>query len=206
MHPQDNTIPSREMAEALITESAAMNPGPWEQHSHRVAEAAQRIAAYHPNLDQERAYVLGLLHDIGRRFGVRGMQHTIDGYRFLSSLGYAHAARICLTHSYPDQQLVHGADPWDGSAEDLHVIEHFLFEIDYDDYDRLIQLCDSICLPHGFCLMEKRLVEVVFRYGVNEYTLPRWRGYMRVKEDIEAKIGRSIYTLLPGIVETTFNY
>jgi hypothetical protein len=206
MHPQNKSIPSREEAKALLAEAARMNPGPWEQHSLRVAEAARAIAQHHPELDAERAYILGLLHDIGRRYGVRGMQHVLDGYRFLTELGYTHAARICLTHSYPDQHLVHGADAWDGKQEDLEFVEQYLDENEYDEYDRLIQLCDAVCLPQGFCLMEKRLVEVVMRYGVDQYTLPRWRGYMQVKEDVEKRIGRSIYSILPGVVENTFDH
>ena len=204
MDKENRIIPSREIAESLLGEAAVMNPGPWEQHSLKVAQAAELIAGQHPDLDPERAFILGLLHDIGRRYGVRGMLHVLDGYRFLTKLGYAHAAHICLTHSYPNKGLVHGADAWDGSTEDLHFVEQYLAAAVYDDYDRLIQLCDSICLPQGFCLMEKRLVDVVLRYGVNEYTLPRWRAYLQVKHIIEERIGRSIYSLLPGVVETTF--
>lgn len=204
MDKENRIIPSREIAESLLGEAAFMNPGPWEQHSQKVAQAAEIIARHHPDLDPERAFILGLLHDIGRRFGVRGMQHVLDGYRFLTKFGYAHAAQICLTHSYPNKDLVHGADAWDGSTEDLHFVEQYLAAAVYDDYDRLIQLCDSICLPQGFCLMEKRLVDVVLRYGVNEYTLPRWRAYLQVKQILEERIGRSVYSLLPGVVETTF--
>lgn len=205
MHQPNNSVPSREIAEVLLVEATILNPGPWEQHSRKVAQAAELIAAHHSGLDQERAYILGLLHDIRRRYGVRGMQHVIDGYHFMQQLGFTHSARICLTHAYPDKNLVHGADPWDGKSEDLNFVKHFLSSIEYDDYDRLIQLCDSICLPQGFCLMEKRLVDVVLRYGVDNYTLPRWRSYMSVKKLIEEKIEVSIYSLLPGIVETTFN-
>ena len=51
-------------------------------------------------MDAEKAYVLGLLHDIGRKFGVRHLGHVSDGYRFMMSLGYDEAAKICLTHSF----------------------------------------------------------------------------------------------------------
>jgi len=34
-------------------------------------------------MDAEKAYVLGLLHDIGRKFGVRHLGHVSDGHRLL---------------------------------------------------------------------------------------------------------------------------
>ena len=78
-------------------------------------------------------------------------------------------------------------------------------QIDYDRYDRLIQLCDSLALPSGFCLMEKRLVDVVMRYGTNPLTIPKWKAYFTIKDDFEGEIGGSIYALLPGVVENTFS-
>ena len=48
---------------------------------------------------------MGLLHDIGRREGVSGFNHVTDGYHFLLSLGFADAARICLTYSFSFQQI-----------------------------------------------------------------------------------------------------
>ena len=27
----------------------------------------------------------------------------------------------------------------------------------YDDYDRLVQLCDALAMPSGFCLLERDL-------------------------------------------------
>ncbi len=203
---KNDGIPDRQTAETWLAEAAELNPGPWVQHSHNVARGAQLIAAHIPDLDENHAFILGLLHDIGRRFGVKGMRHTVDGYRYLAGKGYEHAARINLTHSYPVKNLVAGADGWDGSAEDFYFLKDYLAKIEYDHYDRLIQLCDAISLPDGFCLMEKRLVDVCRRYGVNQHTIPRWQGFFDVKQDIEALLGHSIYRLLPGVIETTFGW
>ena len=97
------TIPTLTQAQALLAEAETRNPGPWVAHSVNVAHAAQLIAQHHPTLDADRADILGLLHDIGRREGVTGMRHVVDGYTFLHNLGDAHAARIALTHSFPYQ-------------------------------------------------------------------------------------------------------
>ena len=80
----------------------------------------------------------------------------------------------------------------------------YLDTIEYTWYDLTIQLCDSLALPGGFCLMEKRLVDVVRRYGFNDYTLLKWQAYFDVKDTIEQAAGCSIYRLLPGVVENTF--
>ena len=62
--------PDRKTAEAALSWAEEQNPGPWSAHSRYVAEACQNIASYCPGLSAERAYVLGLLHDIGRYAGV----------------------------------------------------------------------------------------------------------------------------------------
>jgi hypothetical protein len=190
--------------ETILAEARSLNPGPWVAHSQYVAQAARSIAGELPDLDEQIAYILGSLHDIGRRVGVTGMRHVIDGYNFLHDLGYEDAARISMTHSYPIKVAASGFGGWDGSPAEFQFVQSYLDRIEYDLYDRLIQLCDSIALPTGFCLMEKRLVDVVMRYGFNEYALPKWQAYFDIKREFDQAIGTSIYSLLPHIVENTF--
>lgn len=40
-----------------------MNPGPWIQHSYKVAEAAELITRNTDRYDSEKAFIYGLLHD-----------------------------------------------------------------------------------------------------------------------------------------------
>jgi hypothetical protein len=190
----------------MLVESATLNPGPWVSHSRHVALGAQLIAARCSGLDPDRAYVLGLLHDIGRRFGITGMRHVLDGYQFLMAQGYDGAARASITHSYPIKDNLHGASPWDGDAQEWRIVARFIANIDYDDYDRLIQLCDSLAMPGGFCLLEKRLLDVTLRYGCNEHTVMRWKAYMHIKEHFDSLIGGSIYRVLPEVVNITFGW
>lgn len=189
----------------LLYKAEVLNPGKWVAHSLHVAEAARHIASYHPQLDSEKAFVLGCLHDIGRRNGVTHMRHVVDGFQFLRRLGYEEEARICLSHSFPlkDVNAVFGR--WDCSVEERFIVENFLRRVQYDDYDRLIQLCDALALPEGFCLLEKRFIDVALRYGTNELTVPKWKATFEIKVDFERILGRSVYSLLPGVVETTFD-
>jgi len=114
------------------------------------------------------------------------------------------AARICLTHSFVVRDIRAIAGEWDCTPEELAHAERLLSETTYAGYDRLIQLCDALALPSGYCLMEVRLVDVALRHGVNEYTVQRWEGYLSLLREVEEIIGRSVYSLLPGVVENTF--
>lgn len=199
-------IPSLEEAVCLMNEAKRCNPGPWHAHSIFVARAAELIASHHPNLDPSTAYILGYLHDIGRREGVTDLRHTLDGYRYLSGLGFPGAARICLTHSFPVKHVLAGSGQWDCSPEEVNGVQKFLDEVEYTDYDRLIQLCDALALPTGFCLVEKRLLDVALRRGVNAYSVEKWQAFIKIREDFDRAIGRPVYSLLPGVVENTFGF
>ena len=59
-------LPARQEAEALLAEAERCNPGPWGEHSRVAARCAEAIAAACPGLGGEKAYILALLHDIGR--------------------------------------------------------------------------------------------------------------------------------------------
>lgn len=199
-------LPSVKEAEQLLEEAHEKNPGPWREHSYNVALAAHLIAECHPELDADATYILGLLHDIGRREGVTGMRHTLDGYTFLKALGYDDAARICLTHSLQLKEVHSIFGVWDCVPEEMAFIQSYIDELEYDDYDRLLQLCDALALAEGLCLLEKRFVDVALRYGVNEYTVPKWQKTLELKAHFEAFIGASLYSILPGVAQTTFGF
>lgn len=74
-------FPNRETAIAELAVAGEMNPGPWTKHAQNVAAAAE-IIAEHCGLNPEKAFVCGLLHDIGRRNGVTAVRHIIDGYDY----------------------------------------------------------------------------------------------------------------------------
>lgn len=132
-------IPTREKAEELLRDAETCNPGAWVKHSQAVATCAEKIAAVCGNMDPEKAFVLGLLHDIGRKFGVKHMGHIYDGYHYMTELGYDEAARICLSHSFSVQKLEDYIGNWDISEEQQAELRKLLGEMVYDDYDRLIR-------------------------------------------------------------------
>ncbi len=199
-------IPSLQQAENFIQQAKSLNPGPWVDHSYYVAQAARAIAEHHPRLDPEAAFILGYLHDLGRQVGVTDMRHALDGYHFLSEKGFDDAARICLTHSFPLKGIHSVAGKWDCSAHELEFVDEYITHLEFDDYDRLIQLCDALALPSGFCLIEKRLLDVALRHGVTEHSVPRWKVFLGLQHYFEQGVGQSIYKILPGVVENTFGF
>jgi len=189
-----------------MNEAEKRNPGPWVQHSIFTARAAERIASRVSLLDPSTAYIIGYLHDIGRQEGITDMRHIIDGYNFLTRLGFDDAARICLTHSFPLKNMGAAAGKWDCSQDEFDFVKDYLAGIEFTAYDRLIQLCDAVSSPSGFCLIEKRMVDVAIRHGVNQYTVEKWKAHLEIQKEFEQVIGQSIYRLLTGVVGNTFGF
>ena len=184
-------IPTREEAEKLLREAEQCNPGPWGNHSRVAAHCAERIAEASADLDAEKAYVFGLLHDIGRKFGVRHLGHVSDGYSYMMSLGYDEVAKICLTHSFPNRTIDEYVGKFDTSDEELELIRTSLAKLVPDEYDSLIQLCDSLAGSEGVMDIEARMEDVRRRYG--SYSQAKWDANMALKAYFEAKTGRDIY-------------
>lgn len=186
-------IPTVSEAERLLEEAALMNPGDWVAHNRVAAFCAGKIALKCKELDEDKAYVLGLLHDIGRRCGVCDLQHILNGYRFMLEKGYSTSARICLTHSFPYKDINAYNGQNDCSTEDSLFIQNYINDTGYDDYDRLIQICDAISYPTGPCIIEKRLVDVVMRRGFNDLTILKWKEFFKLKQHFEEKMKCSLY-------------
>lgn len=187
-------LPSRDEAEKLLAEAEQCNPGPWGDHSRVVAHCAQKIAEKCEGMDPEKAYIVGLLHDIGRKFGVRQLRHVSDGYTYMMSLGYDEAARVCLTHSFNTKRVEDYVGSFDTSEEELALIRTELAGTVMDDYDRLIQLCDSLAGSEGVLDIEERMNDVKRRYG--RYPQDKWDANLALKAYFEEKTHRSIYDVV----------
>lgn len=180
--------PTIEEAEALLNEAAGMNPGEWVAHNQVAGLCASMIASNCAGMDEQKAYVLGLLHDIGRRFGNSDLKHVIYGYKFMLEKKYEDCARICLTHSFPYKDIRSYNGQNDCQNEESNFLQNYIDTVEYDEYDKLIQLCDAMAYPTGPCLMEKKLVDVVMRKGFNDLTIPKWKEFFKIKTFFEEKM------------------
>ena len=184
-------LPTREEAIALVRDGLACNPGPWGRHCLTAAHCAEKIASACGDMDSEKAYILGLLHDIGRKFGTRHLGHVSDGYTYMKSLGYDEVAKICLTHSFNNHTVDEYIGKFDVSQEELTLIKTKLVETVYDEYDLLIQLCDSLAGADGVFDIEERMNDVKRRYG--SYPQDKWDSNIELMHYFETRMNQNIY-------------
>ncbi|NHJ01379.1 MAG: phosphohydrolase [Candidatus Heimdallarchaeota archaeon] len=205
-------LPPIETVENWLSQGFKENPGIWVKHSYLVGNAAKVIAENTVDLYPYQAYIMGLVHDIGKKFGSSQERHTIDGYHFLLRLGYEELARVCITHCFPTQNVYANVGKWDCDNSELNFIKSFLAEIEYNDYDRLIQMCDCLVQHDKYVLMEKRLFDVALRYcladqsDIKLFVLQRWSKYLQIRKYFNKKLGKSVYHFLPNVVENTFDF
>ena len=193
-------LPTKETAEQELQLAGELNPGPWTKHSINVGIAARNIAEKVPGMDAEKAYIVGVLHDIGRRVGIVDIPtHVYEGYKYCMEKGWDEVA-LCMTHSYP---LMQEEFTYELRTEAEREIKKYIGGCQADEYDMLIQLCDALATDYGFVIVEKRFVDVTRRYGIMETYIKGWERTFASKEYFEAKMGCSVYDVLPDIGRTT---
>ena len=175
-----------------------MNDGKWIRHSMYVGQAAGQLALHMQGLvSEDAAAAMGYVHDIGRRFGDMKINHALQGYYFLKEQGYEEAARVCLTHSFPVQDVKSVTGLWDCTEEDYIFLERYIASCHYDYYDKMIQFCDNIATADGIVALEARLVDIVMRYGFDtQNTINRWHKCFALKKELEAIMGKSVEEVL----------
>ena len=184
--------PIRDEAERILAEAESLNPGLWVAHSRNVARCAETIASQ-CSLNAEKAYVLGLLHDVGRRAGIGQLKHVYYGWKYMNELGYPVVAQVCLTHSYNTHRFEDDMAKLDVEPEQMDAVKEALVGYTYDDYDRLIQLCDSIATAEGVVDVTERMSDVKARYG--SYPQSKWDKNLELLEYFSEKTGQDIYVL-----------
>lgn len=159
-----------------------------------VGRCAERIAAHCPGMDPKRAYILGLLHDIGRQEGATDLAHVIDGYRYLLSMGYDEPAKICVTHSFAERDIETYIGRRDVPPEDFAFLKRQIASLEYDEYDRLIQLCDSLAMADGTVDLKKRMDDIERRHG--GYPASKRAVHAQLKAYFDQKAGVELYCVL----------
>lgn len=95
------------------------------------------------------------------------MHHVVSGYQLLIEQKVDRIARICLTHSFPIQDIHMFSGQMDCTHEEIEFLEAYLKSINYNDYDKLIQLCDALDDARGIGIIDLRLMDVAKRRGIN---------------------------------------
>ena len=84
-------IPNKRIALQELEIAGELNTGQWTEHSKNVALAAYHIANNCSQINANTAYVLGLLHDIGKKDITPEQYKFID--QFLESIEYDTTSR-----------------------------------------------------------------------------------------------------------------
>ena len=173
----------------------------WIEHSICVGNTAE-IIAKKLNLDSEKAKTLGYIHDIGKRngYGKGIIPHGIGGYEYIISLGYDEEyANVCLTHSYLNNDIncVAGGIP----SKDRYKYDfekQFIENHSYTIYEKIISLCDLVCKQNVMTL-EKRLIDLIQRYGVFDNTVYHIKEAQKLKMEIEGMLKCPVYSLFDNV-------
>ena len=51
--------------------------------------------------------------------------------------------------------------------------------------------------------MEKRLIEVALRHGLPDFTIDKWKAFMRTKAHFDRLCSCNVYDLLPHVLENS---
>ena len=166
-------------------------------HSTGVAQSAYKIALK-CGLDTNKAYIAGLLHDYGKIQNEKesGTSHILYGYEKMMEFGYDFIARICLTHSFPIKNFSFN-DYTSYCKKDLIKVRDILQTIEYDNYDRLIQLCDMFYEGINTVSYNKRLDGIKKRYNLTDNQIKNLKtGAETNKKYFDNLCGCNIYDIL----------
>ncbi len=198
------TYPTRQQAQELWQQTVDQRESTHQErfkkeyiaHTSNVAKCAEVVAAK-CGMDKDKAYVLGLLHDFGKRQKEQetGVFHAQDGYDEMMRLGYDEVARVCLTHTFIKNPI--DRDNFNHKKEWLDWADDLLKDIEYDDYDKLIQMCDLFAEALSVVSIEARFEGVAKRYGLTqEQKSIATEKALQLKQYFDAKCSCNIYDLL----------
>ena len=149
--------------------------------SHSLEEARLcSLMAKKANLDTDKAFKIGLLHDYGRKYDHGGL-HITKGFEELFSLGYISESLGCLTHSFLNGDYFACYNSSDKYAvdNDLNIIYidnsikendiyRFLLKYTYTDYDRILNIADLMASANGVVTLEERIIDIEKRRKMKE--------------------------------------
>ena len=128
-------------------------------HIHNVAKITEAIAKNTDGiLNPDTAYVLGLIHDIGRIKDetVTGIPHCVEGYRYLNEVGFQGVAPISITHCFRNKNFQTSDYPT-YCPKLLGKVKEYLDTIEYNDYDRIVQIADMFSRGKEILSIRERL-------------------------------------------------
>lgn len=161
------------------------------RHCIVVGMVSEKLAE-NMGLDKEKAFIIGILHDIGRYQHKRF--HGLKGYELFMKLFdktgdkiFKDIARISLTHTLMDSHekksylhfdVYRNNDPENADfvTEDEQKVKLAMNKIIPDEYDYIVALADHLATGDILkpCTLSERLADVFKRYYENKDQKNRW--------------------------------
>lgn len=176
------------------TSDGKFNTSAWISHSLYEARTAE-ILAKAMGVNSENAKVMGMFHDIGRRF-VHTLDHTVRGFEYLIDNGIdSRIAACCLTHSFfnggrncycdPAENGFYldkdGEECFEGNIEVDDVTDFLRNYGKYNIYDLILNVADLMATDKGIIEPAKRIEDIVTRKNMdtNLYLLSEFTNVMK---------------------------
>lgn len=194
----DNCIVQR----GFDKEEAKKNSTFLAQHCLNSATAAEKIAQNVKDMDSEKAFCMGALHDIGRMTLDRF--HGLHGYEFMMKEGHGDIAQVSLTHTFLDNDVDKAEFhfPMNEFREnDIQKTKELISSVELTDYDLLIRFCDYLSVGYMDkpCTIEERLSDIQSRYKDKIYG-EGWDSLTAkvygLKKYWEGKLSEPLYSIL----------
>lgn len=148
-------------------------------------------------IDAEKAYILGLLHDYGKRNNEfeSNIFHGLEGYREMMRMGYDEVARICLTHTFRDKDFSN--EEYNYPDQWLNESRNLLQQYDYDDYDLIVQYADLFFEGLNIVKLDDRIAAIAARYKISPQQLKNLSdSAFNLKKQIDFRCGCDSYQIL----------
>lgn len=162
-------------------------------HVFNVAKIAENIAKHsNGKLDSDTAYSLGLIHDIGRIKDetITKVPHGVEGFNYLIDQGYPDIAPICLTHGFINKDIKQSDYPT-YSPQLFKQVKNYLDNLEYNDYDRIVQLADLFSRGKEIMSIHQRLEKNKSFYHIENLSYEKQayqlRDYINSKYNIDVE-------------------
>ncbi len=190
----NNVIETRRLSSCPFSQEMEQK---FYDHCLSVAFISKKIAQASSNLDPEKSYIYGLLHDAGRIKDERteGIFHGLTGFDYLVSHNMPDAARIAFTHCFYEPQL--NLSMYRMKPQDYVRSRELLKSLSFNDYDYLAQLADILNDCGRQCTIEYRFDSVAKRHNLNDQVVKASIKKMNeLKKYFDEKCRCNIYDLL----------
>ena len=179
-----------------INEKMGLPRGISKEHYQTVAFVAATIAEA-CDFDIHKAFLLGLFHDYGEYIEdtVPNTFHGTAGYDEMMKKGFDEIARVCLTHSFVDNDF--SPDNYVSyEPKELKRAESIIKEMNLNDYDYLIQLADTMSAANKIVRAEQRLDMLAKKYNIKKEAVEKKKkASAKLKAYFDKKSNKDIYNL-----------